>query len=249
MVFLGETWTGLRDLVLPGTCAGCGTGGPGALCAGCRTLLRGLRAHSVRPTPAPPGLPRCVALGGYEGVLRELLLAYKERGRHTLARTLGDLLGASVGAAVRANGAPRGTPLLLVPVPDTAAAARDRYGDHMLRLARRAAVRLNAAGWPTGLATPLTARPRTDSTHLDSASRVQAAAMAFAPRPRELSRMAQVAGRGAVVVVLDDILTTGATLTAAAARLRAAGIPVPVAVVLAATRRRTGPRSPGRVTG
>jgi predicted amidophosphoribosyltransferase len=50
-------------------------------------------------------------------------------------------------------------------------------------------------------------------------------------------------------VVLDDILTTGATVTAAAGRLRAAGIPVPVAVVLAATRRRTGTRSPVRVTG
>src|SRR5215469_15478091 len=120
MVWLGETWTGLRDLVLPGTCAGCGTGGPGALCAGCRRLLTELRAHPVRPNPTPPGLPRCVALGGYEGVLRELLLAYKERGRHTLARTLGDMLGAAVGAAVRSTGALSGTPLLLVPVPDTA---------------------------------------------------------------------------------------------------------------------------------
>jgi predicted amidophosphoribosyltransferase len=244
MVWLGETWTGLRDLVLPGTCAGCGTGGPGALCIGCRQLLHGLRAHPVRPTPAPPGLPRCVALGGYEGVLRELLLAYKERGRHTLARTLGDLLATAVAAAVRAAGAVPGTPLLLVPVPDTAAAARDRYGDHMLRLARRAAVRLNATGWPTGLATPLSARPRTDSAHLDSAARARAAIAAFAPRPRELDRMAAAAGQGALVVVLDDILTTGATLTAATSRLRAAGIAVPVAVVLAATRRRTGPRPP-----
>jgi predicted amidophosphoribosyltransferase len=244
MVWLGETWTGLRDLVLPGTCAGCGTGGPGALCIGCRRLLHGLRAHPVRPTPAPPGLPRCVALGGYEGVLRELLLAYKERGRHTLARTLGDLLACGVAAGVRAAGAVPGTPLLLVPVPDTAAAARDRYGDHMLRLARRAAVRLNATGWPTGLATPLSARPRTDSAHLDSAARARAAVAAFAPRPRELDRMAAAAGQGALVVVLDDILTTGATLTAATSRLRAAGIAVPVAVVLAATRRRTGPRPP-----
>jgi predicted amidophosphoribosyltransferase len=114
----------------------------------------------------------------------------------------------------------------------------------MLRLARRAAVRLNAAGWPAGLATPLSARPRADSAHLDSLARARAAAAAFVPRPRELDRMADAAQRGALVVVLDDILTTGATLTAAAGRLRAAGIAVPVAVVLAATRRRTGPRPP-----
>jgi predicted amidophosphoribosyltransferase len=56
--------------------------------------------------------------------------------------------------------------------------------------------------------------------------------------------MADAAGRGALVVVLDDILTTGATLSSAAGRLRSAGIAVPVAVVLAATRRRTGPRPP-----
>ncbi|GIH11995.1 ComF family protein [Rugosimonospora africana] len=244
MTWLGQTWTGLADLVLPGTCAGCGAGGPGALCANCTRLLRGLRAHPVRPTPAPPGLPGCVALGGYEGALREVLLAYKERGRHTLARTLGDLLASAVAAGVRLAGPPAGTPLLLVPVPDTAAAARDRYGDHMLRLARRAAVRLNAAGWPAGLATPLSARPRADSAHLDRAGRADAAAGAFAPRTRELARMAEVAARGAVVVALDDILTTGATLAAVAGRLRASGVPVPLAVVLAATRRRAGSRTP-----
>ncbi|GAA5195070.1 hypothetical protein GCM10023322_60950 [Rugosimonospora acidiphila] len=244
MSWLGQTWTGLADLVLPGTCAGCGAGGPGAMCANCLRALRGLRAHPVRPTPAPPGLPRCVAMGGYEGVLREVLLAYKERGRHTLARSLGDLLASAVLAGVRLAGPPAGTPLLLVPVPDTAAAARDRYGDHMLRLARRASARLNASGWPAGLATPLSARPRADSAHLDRAGRASAAAQAFAPRPRELARMAEVAARGALVIALDDILTTGATLAAVAAGLRDAGVPVPLAVVVAATRRRTGPRTP-----
>src|SRR5882672_3242814 len=148
---LGQTWDGLADLVLPGSCAGCGASGPGALCVACVRLLHELRPHPVRPTPAPLGLPRCVALGGYEGELRDLLLAYKERGRHTLARPLGDLLVIAVGAAVRYSGRSAGTPVLLVPVPDTAAAARDRYGDHMLRLARRAAVRLNSTGSPAGL--------------------------------------------------------------------------------------------------
>jgi predicted amidophosphoribosyltransferase len=244
VTWLGQTWTGLADLVLPGVCAGCGIGGPGALCGNCTRLLRALRPHPARPTPAPPGLPGCVAMGGYEGVLREVLLAYKERGRHTLARTLGDLLASAVVAGVRFAGRPAGTPLLLVPVPDTAAAARDRYGDHMLRLARRVAVRLNATGWPAGLATPLSARPRADSAHLDRAGRADAAAEAFAPRSRELVRMAEVAARGTLVVALDDILTTGATLSAVAGRLRTAGVPVPLAVVLAATRRRTASRTP-----
>ncbi|OLE29303.1 MAG: hypothetical protein AUG44_04645 [Actinobacteria bacterium 13_1_20CM_3_71_11] len=245
MGLLGQTWAGLADLVLPGTCAGCGTTAPGSLCAVCLGTLDGLRPHPVRPTPAPPGLPACVALGGYDGVLREVLLAYKERGRHVLARPLGDWLAGTVAYGVRQAGYPDGTPVLLVPVPDTAAAARHRYGDHMCRLARRAAVRLNATGWPAGLAAAVRTRPRPDSAHLSAEARAAEAAHAFVPRPRELARMAQAVGRGAIVVPVDDILTTGGTLTALADRLRGGGLPVPVAVVLAATRRRSGPRGNG----
>jgi predicted amidophosphoribosyltransferase len=114
----------------------------------------------------------------------------------------------------------------------------------MRRLARRAAVRLNATGWPAGIAAPLAARPRADSTHLDTAGRAAAAAQAFVPRPRELARMRAAAGRGAVVVPLDDILTTGATLATLTGWLRGGGVPVSMAAVLAATRRRADQRSP-----
>jgi predicted amidophosphoribosyltransferase len=43
---------------------------------------------------------------------------------------------------------------------------------------------------------------------------------------------------GARLVVVDDVLTTGATLAAVAQRLRSAGVDAPVAAVLAATQRR-----------
>src|SRR5437667_1442847 len=214
MGILGQTWVGLADLVLPGTCAGCGASAPGSLCPSCTGILDGLRPHPVRPTPAPPGLPPCVALGSYDGVLREVLLAYKERGRHVLARPLGDWLAGAVAAAILQAGRPVGTPALLVPVPDTAGAARERYGDHMRRLARRAVVRLNATGWPAGIAAPVVTRPRADSVTLDAQNRVVEAARAFVPRPRELARMAAAVHRGAVVIPVDDILTTGGTLAA-----------------------------------
>src|SRR2546421_697059 len=162
-----------------------------------------------------------------------------------LGQALGDWLAGVVTYGLRQAGYPFGTPVLLVPVPDTAAAARERYGDHMRRLARRAAVRLNATGWPAGIAAAVRTRPRPDSVHLDAAARATEAARAFVPRARELARMAQAVGRGAVVVPVDDILTTGGTLTALADRLRGGGLPVPVAVVLAATRRRSGPRGNG----
>jgi predicted amidophosphoribosyltransferase len=80
---------GLVDLVLPGGCAACGRAGTPlryGVCAGCVIAVARLRPHPTRPEPAPAGLPPCVALGDYAGVLRELVLAYKDRGRHRLAR-------------------------------------------------------------------------------------------------------------------------------------------------------------------
>src|SRR2546429_8303226 len=112
MGLLGRGGSGLADLVRPGTWAGCGPGAPGSLCPNCVAVLDGLRPHPVRPTPAPVGLPACVALGGYDGVLREVLLAYKERGRHVLARPLGDWLAAAIAAGVRQAGYPKDTPVL-----------------------------------------------------------------------------------------------------------------------------------------
>ncbi|MFC5945487.1 ComF family protein, partial [Micromonospora harpali] len=87
-------WADLTDLVLPVECAGCREhrAARQGFCPGCVATLAALRPRPVRPTPAPPGLPPCVALGPYGGALREALLAYKERGRHGLARPLGGLL-------------------------------------------------------------------------------------------------------------------------------------------------------------
>jgi predicted amidophosphoribosyltransferase len=234
-----SVWGGLVDLVLPASCAGCGADGVTRLCPDCERGLAGLRPVPARPTPCPPGLPLCMAMGGYRGVLREVLLEYKERGRHQLAGVLGDLLAHAVTGALYALGHGAGTPALLVPVPDTAAAARSRYGDHMRRLAERAAARLNRTGWPAGVATALTARPRADSVHLSAEDRSSAAVGAFLARDRVLGRMRRAERRGAVPVVVDDILTTGATVQAVTVTLGTGGLPVAAAAVLAATERRS----------
>ncbi|MEU7589037.1 ComF family protein [Micromonospora sp. NPDC049230] len=227
-------WADLADLVLPATCAGCRERRPGlrhGVCPACVAALGALRPGVVRPTPAPPGLPSCVALGPYAGPLREALLAYKEHGRHGLARPLGALLAEVVAEAV---GVAR--PVALVPVPDTAAAARSRYGDHLDRLARHCAARLNRCGWSARVHRPLRALPRPDSVTLDSAGRAAAAEAAF--RPRSTASRGRAAGAAPVVVLLDDIVTTGVTLAAATRVLSATGWVPSVAAVLAATQKR-----------
>ena len=225
----------LLDLVLPGGCAACGAGTADrtGICPRCVTVLAEL-PEPRRPRPAPPGLPACVAGGDYDGALRELILAYKERARRGLARPLGDRL-----ARVVASGWPEPGPVALVPVPATAAAIRARHGDHMLLLARQAARALADAGWPTVVASPLRALPKADSAHLDREQRAAAARSAFTIRWRSgvrVAALAEVADAGAVVLV-DDVLTTGATLAAAAGELLRAGVPVSFAATLAATRR------------
>jgi len=210
----------LLDLVLPGQCAGCGE--PAALlCPACRAALEATRPGRTAPDPCPAGLPRTCAAGPYDGLLRALLLAHKERGRLALTRPLGDLLGAAVGALGAGD-------VVLVPVPSARAAVRSRGHDHALRLATAAARsrRLSAAA----LLVP--ARRVADQSGLSAQER--AANLSGALRvPRPLA--------GLPVVVVDDVVTTGATLVEAARALRAGGARVRGCAVVAATRRRTGP--------
>lgn len=225
---------GLADLILPAECAGCRAAAVplrSGFCDRCVGELEALRPVPVRPTPAPAGLPACTALGRYEGVLREALLSYKERGRHGLARPLGTLLAEVVAGAAGSG------PVLLIPVPATARAVRTRHGDHLARLTRHAAHRLRAAGWPVATARAVRALPRPDFATLDSAGRAAAAASAFRVRPRAAERLRTVAV-GRRIILLDDIVTTGSTLAAIAGLLNDSGIPANAAAVLAGTVRR-----------
>lgn len=205
----------LLDLVLPRDCAGCGERGR-TLCERCSLVLRG--APSVhRPTPAPAGLPRVTAAGAYDGVLRALLLAHKERGRTALARPLGGALAAAAAA--------HGPGLLLVPVPSARAAVRQRGHDHARRLAAAAARELGRRS--AALLVP--ARTVADQAGLSAGDR--AANLSGALRARRRLD-------GLPVLVVDDVVTTGATLAEAARALRAAGADVRGAAVVAATLRR-----------
>lgn len=228
------TLAALVDLVLPVDCAGCGSpSGLVGICAACLTVLRQV-PEPVRPTPPPAGLPACLTAGEYAGPLRELILAYKERGRRGLATPLGDALASVVTAGWPV---PARQPLTLVPVPATAAAMRARHGDHMVRLARRAARTLRRTGCPARVAVPVRALPKLDSSHLDRFERERVARQAFVVRGGRVASL-RATVRDGPVVLLDDVLTTGATLAAVTVRLREVGIDVSFAAVLAATRLR-----------
>jgi predicted amidophosphoribosyltransferase len=220
----------LADLVLPRTCAGCGL--PGAvLCRPCARLLA--RPHLATPRRFPVGFPPTVAAGAYAGPVRPAVVAFKERGRAELARPLGVALALAVVGVLAGLPEPAGRPLL-VPVPSSAAALRERGRDHVRELTRRAVAELTAAGLPVTEARLLRRRGRIrDSAGLSAAQRRANLAGTFA--------LVGAVPRGPIVLV-DDVVTSGATLTEAAAVLTAARRPgdTPVlAAVVAATPRRT----------
>jgi predicted amidophosphoribosyltransferase len=244
----------LSDLVLPTACAGCGAERVPlryGTCADCVTALEALTPFGTVPVPAPAGMPPCVAMGPYADVLRGALLAYKEKGRYGLARPLGALLASAVvQVAVRAGADPR-VPLLVLPVPSTASAARARHGDHLARLAAHAVRRLAVAGWQARVVRPLRAAPRPDSASLDAAGRAVAAVSSLRIRASRIGDLQRCVTGGGMLVVVDDIVTTGSTLAAVVTRLERVNLQVAGAAVLAATQlRRTRPTSsPGLPPG
>ena len=238
----GRLLSALADLVLPRTCAGCGL--PGwILCRRCAALLA--RPLAATPRRFPWGFPPTAAAGAYSGPVRPVVNAFKEQGRTELARPLGTALALAAAAVVCAAPAVRG-PVLLVPVPSSRAALRTRGRDHVRELTARAAAELRAAGVPAEEARLLRRQGRArDSAGLSAAARRANLAGTFLPAPERTPATAS----GTLLVLVDDVVTSGATLTEAAAALGAArppdGPPVVAAVVAATPRRPQAPPSRG----
>ncbi|MGW6924298.1 ComF family protein [Streptomyces sp. NPDC054950] len=215
-------WQELAGLVLPAECGGCGSART-VLCPQCRAALDGAEPFRVRPVPEPPGLPAVHAAARYADEVRATLLAHKERGALALARPLGAALAGAVRAGVGEVGWGEGEgpqapgDLLLVPVPSTRAAVRARGHDPARRIALAAAGELRRAGVPARVAAVLRQRRAVaDQSGLGSRQRLDNLVGALTVVPGG----ARVLGGGPVVLV-DDVVTTGASLAEAARAVRA----------------------------
>jgi predicted amidophosphoribosyltransferase len=177
-------------------------------------------------------MPRPACVAAYDGAVREILLAHKEHARYSLHRPLGVALARAVAALV-GHQAP-GNVVALVPVPSRTAVVRARGHDPLLRMTRVAAARLRRQGAVAEVvpALRLYRRPE-DQAGLGTQARARNLEGAFQAWPRSAARLAS-----RLVVVTDDIVTTGATATEAARALRAVGVAVGGVAAVAATRRR-----------
>lgn len=224
---LAEAWA----LVAPVDCAGCGAPDR-ALCAACAPALRSrLRCATLEPPvpsgqrsafePAGPSALTVVAALPYEGVVRATLLGLKHDGRTELARPLAAPLLDAVTAAWNGSGAE-----LLIPVPGSRAGAARRGFAPVALIARRAGLVVTSA------LRAVSSAPEQKGLRLDERLAVDAG------RWRASTRV-----RGRRVLLVDDVVTSGATLRAAARALRAAGAEVAGCAAIAATPRRRGASS------
>ncbi|AZC13497.1 MULTISPECIES: phosphoribosyltransferase family protein [unclassified Microbacterium] len=211
---VSESLADALALVLPVECAGCDAEDQ-ALCGGCR------RALAPRPTKRLLGdeISAYSALA-FEGVPARVIRGLKEDGRTALTRPLGRALRAAVLATGVAEDA------ILVPVPSSRAALRRRGFAVAPLLIRRAGFRAVALLAP--------ARVTADQRGLDRDARARNVAGSLRVRARRAELV-----RDRPIVIVDDVLTTGATLLEAARTLRSAGLVVVAAATVAATPRRS----------
>jgi predicted amidophosphoribosyltransferase len=232
-------------LVLAPSCAGCGVPDVG-LCAHCREAIAGgLWAGGAReasPTPRPARLPATWASGPYAGPLAACVTAYKDEGRRDRAGDLAAALAVALDGALADPAAVRvlargDGPVLVVPVPPSRAARRRRGDAPLERLAR-----LAVSGYrPDEVVVADALEPRrrvADQAGLNA--RERAVNLEWSMRVRRA--WTPVLDR-AVCVVVDDVLTTGATLVEAARALRGAGAGHVLAATICATQRRHQPPS------
>jgi predicted amidophosphoribosyltransferase len=238
----------LAGLALPAECAGCGTVDVG-LCSACRNAL------FVPPAPAHLAATDLPAWAGpaYAGPVARTVVAWKDRSRHDLLPLLAEEL-AAVLACAAACARPAGShPVLVVPVPSSRAGRRRRGADVVADLAVRAAGIAARGGGPSvgipvgaqigaGIGAEVGAvlpaltvgRPVLDQAGLGARERARNVGHAFAVRRGAAAR---VAGRD--VLVVDDVLTTGATAAEARRALLQAGAQVIAVAAVAATPLRT----------
>lgn len=219
-----EWWQELAGLVLPAECGGCGRART-VLCPRCRTALCETAPFRVHPLPHPPGLPAVHAAAMYADEVRAVLLAHKERGALALARPLGAALAGAVRAGMRESGVGWGEgegarppgDVLLVPVPSAPAAVRARGHDPARRIALAAAGELRRAGVPARVVAVLRQRRAVaDQSGLDARRRWDNLGGALAVAPGGARLLC-----GGPVVLVDDLVTTGASLAEAARAVRA----------------------------
>jgi len=222
---------GLRRLAAP-YCAVCRVERGDPVCAGClrdfldpgcaRCLVCAARGVGAAATPrcgrclaAAPAFDRTIALGDYAPPLDGMVMALKSGARLDLARVFGDLLAERIGAGASIDG------LLAVPLAERR--QRERGFNQSLEIARVVARRLSLPLWRAVLFRKRGGPPQQSLPLRARRANVQGAFALRGPLPARCA------------AVVDDVMTSGATLDEVATVLKLGGVGQVVNLVVART--------------
>lgn len=217
-----EPWL---QAVLPRSCSGCRRVGR----SWCSTCSAAVRSEHYGLVPAPPGAPGILAVAGeHRDLLRSAVLLYKARHQSAVYADLLQLAARSLALvrlvlpALVGHMSASHRKLALVPVPPSSPRAwRSPAGELAEGLA--------AGGSGVEALPVLRSRGRRHSQKsLDATRRARNVIGAFEVRT-------PVSGHGMLAVLIDDVVTTGATMGQARMVLERAGFTVPAAVALTRT--------------
>ncbi len=185
------------DLLFPPRCAHCKR--PGSLlCEPCIALI-----PHLPDGPAPAHLDTFYALGGFDGPLRSAIHAFKYDGQRRMAGWFGERLAALV-LPLHAN--------VIAPVPLHPKRERERGYNQSALLASEVAERLHIPHDGAVLRRTRVTQQQALLGYADRAKNVRDAFSADAERVH-----------GKAIILIDDVCTSGATLSSCAAALRTAG--------------------------
>ena len=171
----------------------------------------------------PDGLDALAALCSYESTGKDLVLALKRGNRRAAVPLLGCALAESLRALHDDHGAPGGVPPLVTWAPTTPPRRRRRGFDQAELLAHGVAGALGTRAFRT--------LRRLGPAQSGLAAPQRLAGVDFAP-------LAPAVQRSDTWLVVDDVVTSGATMSCAARALRRAGADWVLGAAVAVTRRR-----------
>lgn len=210
----------MLDLVLPLECGGCGAPST-RWCDVCADELAvgHDQPHVISPRIAPQ-VP-VFALGRYAGARRQAIIAMKDHGRADLIAPLAHSLALGIHRLLTWGMVD--VPLTIVPAPTRRSAARRRGGDPVTRMAAAAVANHPHIDVVQALRMKALAR---DSARLGSAARERNLAGAVILRRPHLTILEEV-------LLVDDIVTTGATARESVRILHTAGARVAAVLTIA----------------
>lgn len=210
--------TAILDLLFPPKCAFCGEHGVHGVCAECENAL----LYCQTPLHERTGIGQCVAPLRYDGAVRDSLLRYKFNGGRGNAEGYGQILAQTIAEQFG------GEFDVVTYVPVSKKRLRERGYDQTLLLAKAV-----CAHWGVK---PMTLLQKTRDNPAQSSLSSPEERKANVLGVYEACHAEQIVG--ARILLLDDILTTGATLRECARVLREAGAKSVLCATVAASDER-----------